>query len=64
LRSSSPSADPTDHHDAACRRYELPAEFTLSDPTDFLRVGVRMGINATGGKLRIFGTTVELERVP
>ena len=56
--------DPTDHNDSACRRYELPEEFTLTDPTDFVQVDIRMAVTAVDGKMRIFGTTLELERAP
>jgi hypothetical protein len=53
--------DPTDHNDSACRRYELPAEFTLTDPTDYVQVDVRMAVSAINGKMKIFGTTLEVE---
>ena len=56
--------DPTDHNDSACRRYELPAEFTLTDPTDFVQIDIRMAVNAVGGKMEIFGTTLEVEPAP
>jgi hypothetical protein len=54
--------DLTDREDSVCRRYDLPASFLLSDPRDYLSVGVGMAWDAVGGELQFSGTTFEFER--
>lgn len=54
--------DLTDREDSVCRRYDLPATFVMTNPRDYVSVGVSMSWTAIGGELQFSGTTFELER--